>query len=299
MADIATRSFFCCEVAVVLRDRGLVHGRTKIGRVGEVLGKCVIDQEAQAARIPPAHVYIACVIPTLCCVLQQINGAYGERLALHDDIRTARCQNGTGDEGQCLERTPWSKRTWTRSRIVDQVRPLQMKTSRAQIPDFDGCICSEAFLYRTVPLLNVLCRRVRIEGGEAYGGSRQRAGAQHRSTKIQSREEECSRRREVVGLLGFGKDVWHVVTLVAPGVQIDRRIEDAVGTAQDEPTAGKVLGNADAGSKIVLARIRQPFRVTQLPSDEHGWNPVLENQIGVRTPEVIKRICVFIAEAQI
>ena len=86
MANITARTFLSGEVAIVLRDRAFIHGRTKIRSVGEVFGKGVVRKKAQAVGIRAANVHISRVIPALGRVFQQVNRADREGLALNDSV---------------------------------------------------------------------------------------------------------------------------------------------------------------------------------------------------------------------
>ncbi len=45
------------------------------------------------------------------------------------------------------------------------------------------------------------------------------------------------------------------MALVAPGVEVNRREEDAVGGMEHEAEAGKILRDAESGSEIALVRV--------------------------------------------
>src|SRR6266478_5584420 len=119
-------------------------------------------------RISAAHIYEACVVPTLRRVFQQIYGADRESFALHDGRGTARCQHRAGHKRKCLEGTPRTKRTRPRKGVVDQMRPLQMKPALTDVADFQRSVLTEALLHGAVPLLNVLRGSMGIEGCEAH-----------------------------------------------------------------------------------------------------------------------------------
>src|ERR1700680_4140140 len=87
MPHIAAGPFFRRKVAVVLWDRGLVHGRTEVGRIGQSFGKRVVRQEAEPVGVSSADVYVGRVIPTLRCVLQPVNRAHGKSLTLDNRVR--------------------------------------------------------------------------------------------------------------------------------------------------------------------------------------------------------------------
>src|SRR5947207_15258046 len=109
-------------------------------------------------RIAPAHIDVPGVIPALCAVFQQVDGADGESHALNHRACTAGRQGSVRHEGQSFERPPRSQRAGSRKRVVDQMSALQMETPRANIPNFDRSVGIEALLYRSIPLLYVLRR---------------------------------------------------------------------------------------------------------------------------------------------
>src|SRR5713101_3443750 len=86
MPHVAAGPFLRRQVAVVLRDRGLVHGRAEVGRVSQSFGKGVVRQEAEPVGISSANVYVGRVIPTLRRVLQPVDRAHGKSLALDNRV---------------------------------------------------------------------------------------------------------------------------------------------------------------------------------------------------------------------
>src|SRR5579871_1141519 len=224
MANVAARPFLGGEIVVVLRNRGFVHGRAEVRRVSQILRERVIRQQAQAVRILAAYVDVTRVIPTLCRIFESIDSADGKSLALNRGSGAARGQNRSRHKAQSLERAPRTKRSGSRRSVVDEVSPLQVESARAKIADFDGSLGTETLLNLAVPLLNIFCRSVRIESGEADCGRRERSLAQNRRTEIQAVRKQRRGRCEVVGLLGLRENVWNVVALIAPGVLVDRSI---------------------------------------------------------------------------
>ena len=138
---------------------------------------------------------------------------------------------------------------------------------------------------------------MRIERRKTHGGGRQRARAQNRSAKVEARIEQSGRRRKIVGLLCFRKNVRNVVPLIAPGVHIDRRKENAVGRMQNDPVLRKIPRNANARRKIVLVRKKQAIWIAELPANENGRSPIRKDQIGIRVLRVVEGASVFIAQA--
>src|ERR1700688_3749098 len=98
-------------------------------------------------RVVPAHIDVACVVPALRAVLKQVDGTDGKGLALYDGIRAARWQRRIWHKGKRLKRTARSKRSRSGKRVVDEVRPLQVKPTRAEIAYFERCVPPEALLH--------------------------------------------------------------------------------------------------------------------------------------------------------
>src|ERR1700676_1015662 len=144
MANVASQSFFERKVVVVLRDGRFVHRRPEIRRIGQALGKCVVGQQTQFVRITATHLDIAGVVPTLSTVLQKVDGADRESLALYDRISAARRKSGVRHKSKRLERSARSQRARSRQRVVNQMRPLQMEAARAEVADFDRGISIDA-----------------------------------------------------------------------------------------------------------------------------------------------------------
>ncbi len=102
----------------------------------------------------------------------------------------------------------------------------------------------------------------------------------------------------VVRLLRLWKHVWNVVPLVAPGVLIHRRVEDSVGSAQDNARARNVLRDPEAWSNVVLIGVHQALGISVLSADEHGRNAIVEHQIAVRVFEIIEGAGVFVTQSR-
>src|SRR5262250_1353584 len=157
------------------------------------------------------------------------------------------------------------------------MRTLQVKTACSQIPDLERRTGAETLFDLCVPLLNVLGRRVRIERGEAYRGCGQSACAQHGSAKVETASEQGRRRSEVIRLLGFRENIGDVMSLVAPGVLIDGRVEDSIRRVQHHPKARKILRKANSRREIVLVGVHQSARISQLAADKNRRRTVVEN----------------------
>src|SRR5262245_12765178 len=76
--NIASRTFFCSKVVIVLGDRGFEHRRAKIRSIRQILCKCVIPENGQPPLVAAANIDIAGVIPALCRVLEEIDTANRE-----------------------------------------------------------------------------------------------------------------------------------------------------------------------------------------------------------------------------
>ena len=76
--------------------------------------------------------------------------------------------------------------------------------------------------------------------------------AQHRLRKVEAVDAGC----EVVALLRDRKDQRDVVQLVAPRVQIDRRIEDPIRPVEHDASRLDVMGDPEAGRKAKLVRVQ-------------------------------------------
>src|SRR5258708_2061316 len=168
MADVTAGAFFEVQTPIVLGNRRLVHRRSEIRRVGQILGEGVVGQKAEPMRIPAADIHVSGVVPALSGIFEQINGADRESFALHHSRGAAWRQHGSRNKCERLERTPRAKRTRSGESVVDQMRSLQVETARADVADFERSVLPKAFLHRAVPLLNVLRRRVGIECSETY-----------------------------------------------------------------------------------------------------------------------------------
>src|SRR5256885_1532396 len=247
-------------------------------------------------RVPAAQVHVAGVVPTLRAVFQQVDRAHRKCFALNDGVSTAWGEFGAVDKCKRFEWAAGSRRARTRQCVVDQVRALQMKTARAEITDFERRVSPETLLQREIPLLDVLRGRVRIERRKTHGGGWERAGAQHRSSKIEARIEQGGGRREVVGLLRLREHVRNVVPLIAPRVHIDRRKENTVGRMQHNSVLREIPRDANARRKIVLVRKKQTIWVAELPANESGRSAIRKDQIGIRVLRVVERASVLLAQ---
>src|SRR6266478_1913774 len=211
MAHVTAGAFFEVQIPIVLGNRRLVHRRTEVRCVGQILCEGVVRQKTEPVRIPAADIHVSGVVPALRGIFEQIDGADRESFALHHGGSAAGRQHRSRNKCERLERTPWAK--WTRSResVVDQMRSLQVETARADVADFERSVLPEAFLQRAVPLLNVLRRGVGIERSETHSSWCQCARAKNGSAEIHTRVEERRWRREVIGLLCLRENVRNVM----------------------------------------------------------------------------------------
>src|SRR5581483_10053369 len=148
----------------------------------------------------------------------------------------------------------------------------------------------EALFHRQIPLLDVLRRRVRVEGGKAH-----RRLAEDGRGEIKAEE----RGGEVIALPRLGENVRDVVPLVAPRVHIYRRVEDAVSGAHDEAPGRNVLRDAEPRGEVEFSRVHQTFGVAELAADEDRGLAILESKVAVSVAEVAERAHVFITESHL
>src|SRR5262245_8681526 len=107
---------------------------------------------------------------------------------------------------------------------------------RSEITDLQ-CRCrADALFKRQTPLLNILRRRVRIKSRKAHSRL-----SEHRLPEVNFGSEERRRRREVVSLLRLREDIRDIVTLIAPGVHVNRREENAERRMQNHSQLRNIL----------------------------------------------------------
>src|SRR5882757_4463414 len=233
MPHIASRPFLRPQVAVVLWDRSLVHRRAEVRRISQCLRESVVGQYAESVGILSSHIHVSSVVPALGGILEPIDRAHGKSLTLNNRVWIAAgSQYSSINKRQRLVRPPRTNRPRSRWRVVDQMRPLQMKSARAEITHSQRSVAAKALLQLRVPLLHVLRRRVWVERSEAHGSRLQIAVSQHRRAEIESAGEQRRRRREIVGLLRLRKHIGNIVALVAPRVHVHRRKKDSVSSPQ-------------------------------------------------------------------
>jgi len=86
-------------------------GRAEVRSIGKVLRVRIVRQQTQSVRIPAPNIDITGVVPAFRRVLQEINGAYWERLALNDGVRAAGGSDVSGTNVSVLNGTPRTQGT--------------------------------------------------------------------------------------------------------------------------------------------------------------------------------------------
>src|SRR5215470_3393104 len=219
VAHIAGRPLLRREVIIVLWDRRLKHWRAEVGRITQVFRPRVIRQYAEPFRIAAAHIDVARVIPALGSVLKEVDGAYRKSGA---DYRHVGRQHSIRHKADGFEWAAWTNRTWAGGRVVDQVSSLQMNAMGAQVSQLKGSALAKTLLHRCAPLFDVLRGGVRIQCSKADRGL-----PQHRFAEVETVGDDAGGRHKIVALLRLGKNVRHIVALVAPRVHVNWRVEDA------------------------------------------------------------------------
>ena len=100
--------------------------------------------------------------------------------------------------------------------------------------------------------------------------------SQNRCAEIHSAGEQCRRRREVVRLLRFRKHERNVVPLIAPGILIHRREEDAVGSVNHEILVRQTFCQTETRREVAFIGVHQAFRVAILPPTKTEGVPSLK-----------------------
>src|SRR5215469_5262962 len=175
----------------------------------------------------------------------------------------------------------------TRLSVVDQVRALQAEPARTQVAELDCRRVAQLLLQRCTPLLDVLCRRVKFESGETHDRSTQNRGWKVQRGDAGNKRIALRRQREYVG---------YVVTLVAPGVHVNRRVKNAVGQVRHDSEPRHVLSQAEPGRKVGMVGIHQALWIPVLPSNEDLRSSAAEVEIAVGVADVYQRAHEFIAQ---
>src|SRR5882724_2096862 len=113
------------------------------------------------------------------------------------------------------------------------------------------------------------------------------------------RTHNSGRRSKVVALLRFGKDIGDIVALIAPRIQVHRRIENAERRMQYQPVARNSLRNPKTRREIMSIWILQAFGESVLTTNKRRRSPAVESQIRIRKSDVYQRIHVLVAESHL
>src|SRR4026209_2379172 len=95
---------------------------------------------------------------------------------------------------------------------------------RSKVSEFERGFVPKTLLNRAAPLFDVLRRRLGFEGSKT--NSRY---AKYRWPKVEVSGNDSRCGNEIITLLCFRKNIWNVVTLVAPRVHVYRRKEKTKG----------------------------------------------------------------------
>ena len=102
---------------------------------------------------------------------------------------------------------------------------------------------------------------------------------------------------EWIALRRHREDVGNIVALIAPGIHIDRRVEDSVGNMSQPVRAREALRKADPRRKVGVVGIHQASRISVLPADEDLRRSAAQVEIAVGVGDVDERAHEFIAKA--
>src|SRR5258705_8769997 len=97
-----------------------------------------------------------------------------------------------------------------------------MNSVRPQVAKFQRHLLTQTLLDGSAPLLNILRWRLSLDSSEAHSGHTQNCGGE-----VEVSCDHASSRNEVIALLCFRKNKRHIVSLIAPGIHVDRREENA------------------------------------------------------------------------
>src|SRR5258708_32048424 len=169
-----------------------------------------------------ADIDIAGVVPGLRGVGEQVDGADGSaKRACGATCRRSRrngdtCgQAGVCDEFQELERAAGPDGAGAWRRVVDEVGALEMNAASTEVAELESGFAAETLFDGSAPLLDVLGRRVGIEGSEADSGFAEDGGSEiQRGLRLRGGQQRC-RWREMVELLQLGETVGDVVSVGA------------------------------------------------------------------------------------
>ena len=124
-----------------------------------------------------------------------------------------------------------------------------------------------------IPLLHILRGSVRIESGETDGRD-----TQHWRSKVEAIGGGRNVGRKLIRL---GEDIGNVVTLIAPSVEINRSIEDAVSGVNNQTPARQALGDAETRREIVFVGIHQACGIAELSADENRRDATVPKDVGI------------------
>ena len=89
------------------------------------------------------------------------------------------------------------------------------------------------------------------------------------------------------------------MALVAPGIHVHGRIEDAERRMQHQPVARNRLRNTKTRREIMSIRILQTLGEAVLPTNKRRGSSAVESQVGVRKSNVHQRIHVLVAQSHL
>src|ERR1041385_6476145 len=106
--------------------------------------------------------------------------------------------------------------------------------------------------------------------------------------------DDSRSRSEVVALLRLRKNVWHIVSLIAPGVHVNRREENSESGVKHNSMLRQVVRDSNARSKIQLVCVIKAFRKPLLPADENCRYAIMKRQVRVGKTNINQRTHEFV-----
>src|ERR1043166_2199876 len=106
--------------------------------------------------------------------------------------------------------------------------------------------------------------------------------------------DDSRSRSEVVALLCLRKNVWNIVTLIAPGVHVNRREENSESGVKHNSMLRQVVRDSNARSKIQLICVVKTFRKPLLPADENCRYSILKREVRIRISNINQRTHEFV-----
>ena len=122
--------------------------------------------------------------------------------------------------------------------------------------------------------------------------------AEHGRRKVKLAGIERRRRREVVALLRFRKNVWNVMPLIAPGVHVNWREEDSKRRMVHQ-TFWQRLRQSKSRCEIARVGIPQPARIAVLSANKNrrrGAYAIREYQVRIRIADVHQWVHILVAQ---